>query len=295
MAGSVLDSLPYDGGWCAMGRDVLTRPAPPPPCTERYGRHGEHVVEVWPAPRARAPLVLVVHGGFWRAAYDRRHLRPMAHALAARGYMVVVPEYRRTGAGGGWPGTFDDIAAATDAVGPLALRYDADPARQVWAGHSAGGHLVLWAAARHRLPARSRWHRPPAGAGVLCLAGCTSLGLAALWDLDGGAVRALLGGAPARVPQRYALADPGWLLPAGVRARLLHGTADAQVPLAMSRAYAARARRLGDAVTLEELPGADHFAPIDPRSPVWPRVLAAVADLADTGAAAGPGVRSAHD
>ncbi len=270
----------------AMSREVLSRSAPRPPRTVAYGAHPDQVVDLWPAPRPGAPLVLLVHGGFWRAEYDRRHVRPMANALAAHGYMVAVPEYRRTGtAGGGWPGTFDDVATAADAAPTLAAHYGADPARQVWVGHSAGGHLALWAASRHRLPPTSPWHAARPRTGVLCLAGCVSLSLAALWDLDGGAVRTLLGGPPGDVPERYAAADPGWLLPTELRVTLLHGTADAQVPAAMSRAYASRARRLGDAVALRELPGAEHFALIDPRSTVWPEALAAVADLA--GAAPG--------
>ncbi|MGI8334581.1 alpha/beta hydrolase family protein [Actinomadura scrupuli] len=261
-----------------MSREVLGRAAPDPDHTVPYGPHPDQVIDIRLPARVPAPLVVLVHGGFWRAEYDRTHTGPMADALAAAGHLVAVPEYRRSGApGGGWPGTFDDVAAAFDAVGAVAERYGADPARTVWAGHSAGGHLALWAAARHRLPPGSRWHAPGRPPGVVSLAGCASLELCDAWDLDDGAAAALMGGSAAELPERYAMADPAALLPLGAPVTLLHGTGDDRVPVGMSRAYASRAARAGDAVTLTELPGADHFALIDPLSPVWPRVLAALA------------------
>ena len=140
-------------------RDVLSRPAPPPDLVLSYGPGPEHVADVRlpPAGARPAPLVVFLHGGFWRAAFDRTHTGPLAAALAAAGFAVCNPEFRRTGQrGGGWPGTFDDVAAAVDAL--RALVRDATGADRVsdepplLAGHSAGGHLALWAAARHRLP-----------------------------------------------------------------------------------------------------------------------------------------------
>lgn len=276
-----------------MSGEVLTRPAAAPDHTAAYGTDADQIVDLW-APRrggggvggggdgvsAAAPLVVMIHGGFWRAAYDRVHARPMANALADAGYAVAVPEYRRVGSsgGGGWPGTFDDIAAALDAVGGLAARVGADPRRTVWIGHSAGGHLALWAAARHRLPAGSPWHLPaPGAAGVVSLAGCTSLWLGAEWGEGGGAVPNLLGGTPDQVPDRYAAADPAALLPLGIPVTLLHGTADEQVRVEMSRQYAKAAGDAGDVVTYVELPGTDHYELIDPLSAAWPRVLEAVA------------------
>ncbi len=111
-------------------REVLTRPAPPPDQVLRYGPGPDHVTDLrLPASGqagdrrrpAAAPLVILLHGGFWRVAYDRSHAGPLAAALAVAGYAVCVPEYRRTGqVGGGWPGTFDDVAAAVDALPGLA-------------------------------------------------------------------------------------------------------------------------------------------------------------------------------
>ncbi len=126
---------------------------------------------------------MLIHGGFWRPGYDRSHLGPMADALAAAGYLVAVPEYRRAGMSAGWTGPFDDIARVFDQLDTIAGEYGADLARATWAGHSAGGHLVLWAAARPGLPAGSPWRGPCAAARVVSLAGCNSLRLCAEWNL----------------------------------------------------------------------------------------------------------------
>jgi acetyl esterase/lipase len=138
-----------------------------PDLTLSYGPLPEHVVDVrLPAPDAAAgpvPLVLVVHGGFWKAEWDRAHAAPQSAGLAAAGHVVATVEYRRVRmAGGGWPGTLDDVAQLADSVPALvaaALPGRVDPGRTVLVGHSAGGHLVTWAASRHRLPPSSPWHR----------------------------------------------------------------------------------------------------------------------------------------
>jgi acetyl esterase/lipase len=263
--------------------EVLSRPAPPPDLTLRYGPGGEQVADLWlPQPRSGpAPLVLFLHGGFWRAEFDRTHARPLANALAAAGYAVCTPEFRRTGQeGGGWPGTFDDVAAAVDALpaladvaaGPGRLA----PTRLVLAGHSAGGHLALWTAGRHRIPPASRWHAPERPyLGVVALAPVSDLAACHAGKLGRGAADALIGGSPRRYPDRYALADPARLTPLGTTVRIVHGSADDRVPCAMSRNYAAHATSLGDQVVLDELPGYGHFELIDPLSAAWPAVLAA--------------------
>jgi acetyl esterase/lipase len=257
---------------------ILDRPAPPPALTVPYGRLPEQVIDLRLPPghrTARAPLIVLVHGGFWRPRYDRSHLGPMAQALAAAGSVVAVPEYRRAGtADEGWAGTFNDIAAALDQVADIAAAYGADTGRVTWAGHSAGGHLVLWAAARPGLPAGSPWHGPCRAAHVVSLAGCSSLRLSAEWNLGAGAARNLMGGLPDEVPERYAVADPAALPPPAVPITLVHGADDADVPLAMSQAFKA-GRLIG-------IPGAGHFDLIDPQSPYWPRVMAVL-----TGGAAG--------
>jgi acetyl esterase/lipase len=235
-------------------REVLTRPAPPPDLTLTYGPDPSHLIDVRLPPGGSGPLVVVLHGGFWRSAYDRTHTGPLAHALAAAGYLVAVPEYRRTGQeGGGWPGTFTDVAAALDAVPSL---LSSPP--PIVVGHSAGGHLALWAASRAE--ARLR--------GVVSLAGCADLVLCGELGLDDGAASSLMGGSPAELPERYASADPAQRPVPSCPVILLHGTSDDRVPIGVSRSYAART-----GAPLRELPGVGHFALIDPLSAAWPAVL----------------------
>ncbi|HMH92733.1 MAG TPA: alpha/beta hydrolase, partial [Streptosporangiaceae bacterium] len=232
-------------------------------------------------------MVIFLHGGFWRAAFDRTHTGPLAEALASAGFAVCTPEYRRTGQpGGGWPGTFDDVVAAVDALPDLvaaaaaASGGRADLGRVVLAGHSAGGHLALWAAGRGVLPEGGRWAAAgvagvPAAAGVVSLAGVCDLAACFRLGLGGDAAGALMGGGPDRYPDRYRAADPTGLLPTGIRSRLVHGTADDRVPAELSIRYAERGRGAGDDVTCELLAGLEHFEVIDPLSGAWPAVLAA--------------------
>ena len=274
--------------------DVLTRPAGSPDRVLRYGPGPEHVADLRvPSPGGRrtpartgpASLVVLLHGGFWRAAYDRAHLGPMAAALADEGYVVCTPEFRRVGQpGGGWPGTFDDIASAVDTlpglVGPAvsavpASRGVAGGGRVVLAGHSAGGHLALWAAARHRLGPRSAWRADPGPGidGVVALAPVSDLGACYRAGLSDNAAGELLGGGPRERPDRYAAADPAALVPLGVPVRIVHGGDDATVPCAMSRRFVAHAQAAGDDMVLTELVGRGHFDVIDPLSTGWPAVL----------------------
>jgi acetyl esterase/lipase len=267
-------------------RSVLTRKAPPPDATVAYGEHPDQILDIRQPTGPSRGLVVFLHGGFWRHEYDRVHTGPLTTALAAAGFAVVTPEYRRTGApGGGWPGTFDDVAAAvraaTTAASHVAGAHNAsahkagapEEATVILAGHSAGGHLALWAAAglaRDGVPT----------AGVVALAPVADLREAYRLDLDGGAVVALLGGGPDEFPDRYAVSDPFALLPLGVRQVLCHGGLDRQVPPAFSRRFADSARAAGDVVDLLEWPEADHFDLIDPESPFWPDLISAFALLA---------------
>jgi acetyl esterase/lipase len=235
--------------------------------TVRYGPHPEHMVDLWlPRGATAEPPVVFIHGGFWRAAYDRTHAAPLAADLADRGHPVALIEYRRVGHdGGGWPGTFDDVAAAITAAGPGLGPGSED--RPVLVGHSAGGHLALWYAKR----------APHTVRGVVGLAPVADLEAAYRLGLSRGAVAELLGGGPDSEPDRYAAADPMRQLPLGVPAVIVHGAADDVVPPPISRGYAAAAQALGDDITLVELPEVEHFGLIDPRSRAWPAVLDAIA------------------
>ncbi|MQA26244.1 MAG: alpha/beta fold hydrolase [Micromonosporaceae bacterium] len=267
-----------------------------------YGEHPDQVVDVWlpVGPSGPSPLVIFVHGGFWRAKYDRRHTRPLSVDLARRGYAVAAIEYRRTGQpGGGWPGTFDDVAAALDATPRLvaaatggeqagaAMTGGSEARPVIVAGHSAGGHLALWAAVRHRLPETAPWRLtgPPPYAGVLALAPVADLAAAHRQRLGSDAAGDLLGGGPDDVPDRYAATDPSALPPPAAPTTLVHGALDDRVPPDHSRDYTAR-----KAARLVEIPDAEHFAVIDPLSAAWPTVLKALADLTS-----GSGVRSVPD
>jgi acetyl esterase/lipase len=277
------------------GTDVLNRSARPPDLVLRYGDGADHVADVHIPPAAtappegtggRVPLTIFLHGGFWGAQYGREHTAPLAEALSAAGIVVCAPEYRRTGqSGGGWPGTFDDVAAAVDRLPGLVAEATggltaADAGDIVLAGHSAGGHLALWAASRHHLPPGSRWRTEPAEwRGVVALAAVSDLVGSYRKALGQQAVGALMGAGPAEVTDdRYWQADPSRLLPAGGPVWLLHGMADDRVPYLMSLDYARWARAAGARAaeaTCVLLPGAGHFAVIDPLSREWPQVVEA--------------------
>jgi acetyl esterase/lipase len=242
---------------------VTEAPAPPPaPCIP-YGDHPDQVANLHlPAVEEGPwPVVVLVHGGFWRNRWDRTTTTPLARKLAARGLLAWNVEYRRVGQdGGGWPGTFLDVAAAVD---HLAGVPEADVERVVAVGHSAGGHLALWLAARPRLPAGAPGAGPRVRArGAVSLAGVCDLERGAEDGLGGGAVAELLGGAPGERPDRYAAASPAALLPLGVPQVLVHGGRDTIVPPGQSRDYARAATAAGDRVELIELPEADHFVVI---------------------------------
>lgn len=247
-------------------RDVLTRPAARPDAVVRYGDHSDHLLDVHlpVTTSGPAPVVFLVHGGFWREEFDRTHTRPLAQALTGAGWAVVTPEYRRTDGDGGWPATFDDVATA---FRRLRLLEDVVPERLALdevtvLGHSAGGHLAMLLGLHTGRPALPRVRR------VVALAPVADLPEAHARDLGAGAVAALMGGPPDELVQEYAAADPARMLPGNVEVVVLHGDRDQQVPVQMSRA-------LRD-VDYVELPDVDHFALVDPVSPAWPAVLAAL-------------------
>ncbi|MCM6776012.1 alpha/beta hydrolase [Nocardia sp. CDC159] len=244
--------------------------------TLAYGSHPDQVADVGLPEDGPAPLILLLHGGFWRARIDRGYADPLARALAAAGYAVANVEYRRVGDGGGWPETFDDAALALDTLPGRIDRAEPgriDLARVVWLGHSAGGHLALWAALRDRLPTNASWYRDESAriAGIVALAPVTNLAEAYRRGHGENAVAEFLGGGPDRFPERYAVADLPELGPPPVSTTVVHGAQDQRVPIEMSRDYCAKA-----GARLVELPGIDHFRLVEPDSPAWPAIAAAV-------------------
>ncbi|CAM5522921.1 lipase [Streptomyces avidinii] len=286
----------------AEAASAFSHPPVAPDATAAYGEHPDQVVDFY-APRGEAaggpehcvPLVVVLHGGAWRAPYDRQHITPFADFLARRGFAVANVEYRRGGSlprqdaegpvAGRWPETFDDVAAALDALPGLAAAAlpRADPRRMVLTGHSAGGHLALWAAARHVLPydAPGGWRLPaaPLLRGVVALAPIADFAVAEGLGVCGGASTQLLGGA-ARFGERRPYADPAALLPTGIATAVVQGRGDIVVPEAVSEAYVAAAARAGETVGLTLLDGVGHFPLIDPAADACAVVSEEIAQLA---------------
>ncbi|MGW3283973.1 alpha/beta hydrolase family protein [Streptomyces sp. NPDC001002] len=277
---------------------AFSHPAVDPDSTGTYGDHPDQVIDFY-APRAEqipgvpAPLVVALHGGAWRAPYDRRHLSPFADFLARRGFAVASVEYRRGGVlpaqggagpvAGRWPDTFDDIAAALDALPGLVRTAlpQADPRRTVLVGHSAGGHLALWAASRHVLPADAPWRTggPAALRGVVALAPIADFEVAEKLDVCGNASLQLLGGEE-HFAERRPYADPALLLPTGIATTLVQGRSDLVVPQAVSEAYADAAAKAGEVVGLTLLEDVGHFPLIDPAADACAVVAEEIAQLA---------------
>ncbi|MFE1263670.1 alpha/beta hydrolase [Streptomyces albogriseolus] len=274
-------------------KSAFSHPPVDPDATAAYGDDPGHVIDFY-APRGGsgpAPVVVVLHGGAWRASYDRRHVSPFAAFLAHRGFAVASVEYRRgaTRADGGdavagrWPDTFDDVAAALDALPGLIreLLPAGDPRRIVLTGHSAGGHLALWAAARHLLPAGSPWRTdaPAPLRGVVALAPIADFEVADKLGVCDGAVRELLGGDD-HFAERRPHADPALLLPTGIATTLVQGRADIDVPHAVAEAYADAAAKAGEVVGVTLLPDVGHFPLIDPAADACAIVAEEIAQLA---------------
>jgi acetyl esterase/lipase len=259
---------------------VLDLEAPRPQHRVAYGPEREQFGDLFLPPGPAQGLVLALHGGFWRAKYDLSHLGHLCAALAKHGYATFSVEYARVGQPrGGWPGTFHDVARAADFLPELGRRFTLSTERPVVLGHSAGGHLALWLAARHALPRGNELasDHPFLFHGVVSLAGVTDLVEAHGLRLGSGAVEDLLGGPPERHPERYRLASPAALLPFGTKQVLVHGTEDEDVPYTLATRFLELARERGEAVQLRSLPAMGHFEPIDPRSLALTTVLGAIA------------------
>lgn len=233
------------------------------PRTFAYGGAEHQCGDLYLPQTPLAPVVCLLHGGFWRMPYGRDELHAVAMDLVDRGYAVWNLEYRRIGAaGGGWPGTFDDVVAGIDHLATLAEQgQPLDPARVIVAGHSAGGHLALWSA--QGLRQTTKRVQPVAVAGLAAVA---DLRYAHGLGAGRNAVAELLGGSPEQEPARYAATSPQALLPLGVRQLLLHGVLDEALPVETARRYAQAATAAGDDVTYVELAQSGHMEFLDPSS-----------------------------
>ncbi len=249
--------------------DLLARP-----CRYRYGSHPSQRADLHlPGTPGPHPVAVVIHGGSWRSRYGKIVTRPLAADLVRQGWAAWNIEYRRVGrgaAGGGWPATFEDVAAAIDRLADVDAALSLD--RAVVVGHSAGGQLALWAAGRDRLPAGAPGAAPRVRfKAAVSLAGVNDLAGAYAEQPDGGSVQQLMGCSPRECPERYALADPIRQVPIEPAVLLVHGTDDATVSVARSRDYARAAEAAGAPVTLVEIAGAagGHRRLIDPANDGW--------------------------
>jgi acetyl esterase/lipase len=257
----------------------------PPKCELRlpYGNLPQQFGDLWlPKPtdaKHRHPLLVFLHGGWWRAQYDLDYAGFLCDAMRQQGIAVWSLEYRRVGDGGGWPSTMQDVALGFDHISKLAEAYPLDTQRVVAAGHSAGGHLAFWLAGRHHIPHTSPLAEPQPKLplkGIVALAGAVDLRLTIdlggffSFSNGGPATRELLGGSFDQVPDRYAAADPGRLLPLNVPQILVQGSEDDQIPSELPLRWQQNAQRQGDQVEVKIVQRADHFDIVDPQSHAWP-------------------------
>ena len=247
-----------------------------------YGDQDQQFAELW-RPGGDPPwsAVVMIHGGSWSQDVDRTIMNDVARNLAGEGHAVWNIEYRRLGQrGGGWPGTLEDVAAAIDDLAARADDVPVDLERVILLGHSAGGHLALWGAARSGIPAGGPGADPQiTPRAVVALAPVTDLARCAEEGLVDGTCAQLLGGSPTEVPNRYANASPQQRLPLGVPQRLFHGALDTVVPVDYSRSYVDAASAAGDDATLVEPADANHFTPIEPGTDLWRQIRQTVNQL----------------
>jgi len=247
-----------------------------------YGEANQQFSELW-RPGGDPPWsgVVMIHGGSWGRGTDRTIMHDLARNLAREGHAVWNIEYRSMGQpGGGWPGTFADVAAAIDDLVSRPDDVPVDPQRVLLLGHSAGGQLALWGAARAGLAAGAPGASPQVSpVAVVALAPVPDLARCADEGLLEGACAQVLGGSPTEVPDRYATVSPQQRLPLGVPQRLFHGSVDTVMPLDHSRAYVAAAQAAGDDATLTEQADANHFSVLDPSTTAWRDVRRTVNQL----------------
>lgn len=262
---------------------LSTRTAPPPDHRIAYGpgtlQFGNLRLPKRPGPH---PVVLFIHGGCWLSRYDIAHTAALEQTLADSGFAVWSLEYRRVGnEGGGWPGTFTDIAQGADHLRELAPRYALDLNRVIASGHSAGGQFALWLAARPKIPSTSALYvaNPIRVRGVLGLAPAPDLEGLHASGVCGNVIDSLMGGSPAAHPDRYAAASPMQLAPIGVPQQLVVGALD-RTWTPIGRSYIARAAAVRDTlVEVVEAQESGHFDMLAPDTSTWPLVTSALKKL----------------
>lgn len=250
--------------------DILTLPPPAADARLTYGTDPNQFGDLrLPKGKSPFPVVMNIHGGYWRAKYDLAHAGHLCAALTARNLATWNVEYRCVGnPGGGWPHTFEDIRTAYRFLPQIAQRYSLDPAKTLVMGHSAGGQLALCLAGHE-----------PSIKNIVSLAGVVDLQQAWELHLSDNAVVGFLGGTPKDVPEHYREADPMQIKIPQATQWLIHGAADDVVPPPFSRNYTEAKRKRGEDVHYLEISTAGHFELIDPHSTAWPKVEGTVLHL----------------
>lgn len=257
--------------------ELTSRPRPARDAVLRYGTEPYQQVDLWlPKGPGLHPVVVMVHGGCWQTAIaDRTLMDWIADDLRRHGIAVWNIDYRGVDRpGAGYPGTFADVAAAADMLRDVAPRYHLDPHRVVAVGHSAGGHLALWLAARHRLPRSSAlWSTDPLPIkAVVSLGGLPDLEATAASPDNGcgtEVVARLTGAATAAHPDVFADTSVPRLLPLGVPQHLVNGALDRIIPARMAPAYVKAARAAGDVATLDTVEDTGHAELVAPETRAW--------------------------
>ncbi|MGE5624035.1 MAG: alpha/beta hydrolase family protein [Bacillota bacterium] len=241
--------------------------------TCRYGTAPSQVGDLHLPQAKNPPVVVLLHGGFWRLPYGYDQYTPIAGDLVSRGYAAWNLEYRRLGeAGGGWPNTLKDVSLGVDHLAKLkAEGADLDLTRVVTVGHSAGGHLALWAGGPRKLAAGDAAPRVKVMAAV---GQAPAADLKKIYELGcSNGVARELAGTPEQHPERYYYGSPRALLPLGIPQLIVHGEADDTVIVEIGREYAEAARQAGDPVDYVSFPGMGHFEHLDPKGIAWKAVV----------------------
>src|SRR5262249_8283189 len=265
-------------------RSILTDPAPPADHRIPYGKDeyqfGELRLPKGAGPRPPYPVAIIIHGGCWLSQYGLSYMGHLAANLTEAGVATWSIEYRRIGnTGGAWPGTFEDAAHAADHLRELAKKYPLDLNHVVAIGHSAGGHLALWLAARKNLPKESPVYSldPLPLRGVVSLAGITDL-------RKTGTARDkqrvdLMWGTSKDKTAKYNIASPIELLPLKIKHTIVQGDDDDIIPMGMATEYVEAAKKKGDDVKLVVIEKAGHFEIVNPKSFAGPMVKSEVLTL----------------
>lgn len=267
--------------------DLQRQPVRSPDHRLAYGDDSSQIGELrLPSGRGRHPVVVLIHGGCWKAEYaSMRDLGPIGDALKGEGIASWNIEYRRLGQrGSGWPGTYLDVGRGIDHLRRLAPAHHLDLARVVVLGHSAGGHLTMWAATRQRLSPKSPLHvsNPLPVRGVINLAGTIDMSqnIAHMeTECNDAVVTGMLHGTPASAPDRYREVSANTMLPLGVPQILIWGEHENYVPRELAESHIDAAVKSGDRARLIVVPEAGHFETAMPTSAAWPVVRDAIRSL----------------